>query len=141
MKIGMTGSRSGISDEALTEFKAFLEKNEITEFHHGDCVGADRIFHNIVSSKYKVVIHPPDKDIFRAFCKGDEIREKKPYTERNRDIVDETDMLIAFPLTEKEVFRSGTWSTIRYAKKVNKEVIKFLPPKPRPTINIVNFDV
>ena len=45
---------------------------------------------------------------------------------RNKDIVNSCDILIACPENDKEVIRSGTWSTIRYAKKINKTVLLFV---------------
>jgi len=130
MKIGMTGSREGISSSAsdtLTRFKV-LNKDNITEAHHGDCIGADENFHNnMVSSGIQVVIHPPDQNVMRAFCKGGIIRKAFPFLVRNHHIVDETGLLLAFPSTKKEILRSGTWATIRYAKKTNKKVIIIFP--------------
>ena len=139
MKLGMTGSREGVSKQALNALREFLEKNqhEITECHHGDCVGADTTFHNeVVKTKKKtynnaeskqqemmrLIIHPPNVNTLRSHCKGDEARVPKSYLERNRDVVNESDTLIAFPSTRHEVARSGTWYTIRYAKKQNKTI-------------------
>jgi len=53
--------------------------------------------------------------------------DPRPPLVRNRDIVDATDMLIAAPATRKEVLRSGTWATIRYAKKMKKWIYIIYP--------------
>lgn len=128
MKLGMTGNRYGISNEAQTKLIDFLNENKIIEVHHGDCLGADATFHDICSNlKIKTVIHPPDQDGMRSFCKGDIILKAKKYLVRNKDIVNATDTLIAFPSTKKEIVRSGTWSTIRYARKLNKKVVIIYP--------------
>lgn len=128
MKLGMTGNRYRVSNEAQTKLIDFLNENKIIEVHHGDCLGADAVFHDICSNlKIKTIIHPPDQDNLRAFCRGDVILEAKKYLVRNKDIVNSTDALIAFPSTKKEIIRSGTWSTIRYAKKLNKKVIIIYP--------------
>ena len=121
----MTGNRSGISDEALKILKKFLSTNDIIEVHHGDCIGADTAFHKeSLSNGIKIVIHPPNKNNFRSFCIGDNVTIllPKPYLTRNHHIVDATDMLIAFPPTKEEIVRSGTWATIRYAKKKHKKI-------------------
>lgn len=124
MKLGMTGSRNGMSDSAREMLIKFIDENNIIEAHHGDCVGADKEFHEICSSRQiKVIVHPPDDDKLRAFCEGDVILPKKAYIKRNHDIVDSCDILVAFPATKVEVMRSGTWATIRYAKKNSKKVI------------------
>ena len=144
MKIGMTGNRNGISEQSSNKLKELLKSIEITEAHHGDCTGADENFHQImVSFLIKIIIHPPDKNICRAYCQGDEIRKEKSYLDivliktpdlksfdfkyRNKDIVNECDALLAFPSSKTETLRSGTWSTIRYAKKTNKKTIIFYP--------------
>jgi hypothetical protein len=49
------------------------------------------------------------------FRQADEIAEDKDFLERNRDIVDRVEILIAAP-EGPEVQRSGTWSTVRYAR-------------------------
>ena len=128
MKLGMTGSREGISENAIKQLEKFINETNISEAHHGDCVGADMIFHNIVSQHgIKTIIHPPKNNKLRAFCKGDIINPEKEYIARNHDIVDCTDILLAFPVTKNEVLKSGTWATIRYAKKQNKEIIIMYP--------------
>jgi hypothetical protein len=124
MKIGMSGSRDGMSDKALLVLQQFLKSNDIVEVHHGDCVGSDTIFHDqSVSFNIRTIAHPPNNDSNRSLCKSDTIRQVKPYLVRNKNIVDETDMLIAIPSTKDEIIRSGTWSTIRYAKKTNKKIL------------------
>lgn len=128
MKIGMTGNRNGISQHALVELNKILESNNVSEAHHGDCIGADTNFHNVCKSlNIPIIIHPPDNDSQRSFCESDTIREPKPYLVRNRDIVNECDILIAFPATKDEVLRSGTWSTVRYAVKKNKMIMIVFP--------------
>ena len=48
------------------------------------------------------------------------IRPAKPPLDRNHDIVERCDLLIATPHTVEEQLRSGTWATIRYARKVHR---------------------
>ena len=55
----MTGNRDGISEEALDTFQEFLNNTIIDKVHHGDCVGADKIFHDICkTNNLKIIIHP-----------------------------------------------------------------------------------
>ncbi len=63
----------------------------------------------------------------RNFSKGDETRKPKPYLKRNHDIVDESDILIGFPSSEEERLRSGTWATVRYARKTGKRIYIIFP--------------
>jgi len=74
-----------------------------------------------------IFVHNPLKTALIGKCDADGIMESRDYLERNRYIVDLTDMLIATPNTEYMVLRSGTWSTIRYAIKTKKEVITIYP--------------
>lgn len=133
----MSGSRVGITDEAISTLQEYINNNEIVEAHHGDCIGADAEFHDIVVSyDIPVHIHPPDYGTYRAYKKGDTIYNRKPYLERNRSIVNSTDILLGFPNGNKNVIRSGTWSTIRYAKKNNKPVMIVYPDGSFETLNI-----
>ena len=53
----MTGNRFGMSDSAKKKLIEFIENNNITEVHHGDCVGADKDFHDICESfNIKIII-------------------------------------------------------------------------------------
>lgn len=45
-------------------------------------------------------------------------------------------MLIAFPPSKEEITRSGTWSTIRYARKCHKSLIIVYPDGQTITENI-----
>jgi len=128
MKLGMSGNRSGITKNAKNTLLRFFEDNEIDEVHHGDCVGSDKDFHDVCATKeFKIVIHPPKNNKMRANCISEHILPAKDYLDRNHDIVDFTDMLVAFPSSETEEIRSGTWATIRYAKKKNKKILLIFP--------------
>ena len=85
------------------------------EFFHGDCVGADEQAHELARFLgYRVTIFPPLNETKRAFCNAHETRPAKEYLERDRDIVDECDILLAaiqYPIKP----RSGSWYTYRYA--------------------------
>jgi len=116
------------SAQAMT-VRRLLETNGPHEgtyhtFHHGDCIGADWQAGSMAwVLGYQIVLHPPEDDSKRAFFSTyTVIREPLPYLDRNRIIVDETRLLIATPKEEHEVVRSGTWMTIRYARKHSKEV-------------------
>ena len=48
-----------------------------------------------------------------------------PYLERNKNIVNAVDFIIAAPDGPEKV-RSGTWSTVRYAKKVGTKGVVWM---------------
>jgi len=131
MKVGFTGTRMGMSLPQLRTARELLTSVGTTELHHGDCLGADADMHAIAKNKgVIVVIHPPQGYRNRAFSKdANEIRLAKPYLDRDRAIVDETDCLIATPLTSDEWRepRSGTWATIRMARKKGVPIYIIMP--------------
>lgn len=121
MKLGFTGTRMGMSREQKVSFDALLFELQPTEFHHGGCVGADAQAHEIVRHRLpecRIVIHPTRPGPHRASeLVADELRDEAPPLDRNRTIVDSVEHMAAAPLGDQEVLRSGTWATIRYARK------------------------
>jgi len=124
MKVGFTGSRYGPTAYQAWKFLKVISELEIDEFHHGDCMGADCYAHITIRRQYqscKIVIHLLANDKLNAFCQADEYHEpRQDLTERDRAIVDETDLLIAMLGQETE---SCTWSNVRYAREQDKPVI------------------
>lgn len=132
MKIGVTGTRSGMNDrqvEDLHDFFCQLDP-EVTELHHGDCVGVDaQVAEMARMLGIKVVCHPPIKTELRAWFSSDETREPLSYFARNRRIVEETDMLLVVPYQDEHQPNGGTWYTHDYAKKKGKPVEVFFPKR------------
>ena len=126
MKVGFTGTQHGMSPRQHRKLAAILRGLDVSEFHHGDCIGSDAEAHVIAQSLgIRVVVHPPENDAKRAFVTlsrgtaqrhADDIRVPRPYLKRNHDIVSACELLIATPKEHHEQRRSGTWATIRFAK-------------------------
>ena len=130
VRIGFTGTSRGMTVDQKGSFTKFIENiADQLEFHHGDCVGADEEAHDIIKQLGypDPIIHPPIKEDKRAFCTSETIMPAKEYLKRNRDIVDACDVLIATPHEHIEKVRSGTWSTVRYARKRRKKTIIITP--------------
>jgi hypothetical protein len=129
--IGFTGTQLGLTMPQQWLLEAWLgpRADKIVEFHHGDCVGADELAHQIAQrAGIKVFVHPPVIETKRAFCAGAEhVYPQKPYLDRNHDIVDACTGLIACPFELEEQVRSGTWATVRYARKRGKPVRLIMP--------------
>ena len=130
-KIGFTGTRHGMTEKQKESVKNFIYSQQFNEIHHGDCIGSDKEINDIIieyrkknKKNIKIVGHPPKYNKYRANCKCDLMLPKNDYLSRNHDIVNATDILIATPDT-KEKIHSGTWSTIRYARKKDKKIYIF----------------
>jgi hypothetical protein len=119
MILGFTGTRKVMTDRQKDSLRKILIEMQPAEFHHGDSIGADSQAHAIVRAhtKARIIIHPPNKDRYRAFCEGDKTRPVKEYISRNHDIVAECDMMVAAPGATPEELRSGTLATVRYARQ------------------------
>jgi hypothetical protein len=128
--IGFTGTQKG-----MTEAQKAALGNALGwpgTLHHGDDDGADKQA-DVVARRHGffIEVHPPIEAKRRAFCgrpnSNDVIWKPKEYLDRNRDIVDCCDFLIATPKGRTEERRSGTWATIRYAKNRGVAVLIIYP--------------
>ena len=121
MKVGFTGTQDGLTDDQVTLIvEVISELDEMTEMHHGDCIGADAEFFTIVrmlKPDVQITGHLPEDESKRAFCENDIECKPLPYLDRNKNIVEEADVLIGTPKNKVEYLRSGTWATIRHARK------------------------
>ena len=134
IKIGFTGTRHGVNEIQKEEFLKLISHKDFNEFHHGICVGSDEETDNIVNNyreknkkEIKIVGHPPKyKKFMSSNCNCDVLMKPYDYLERNHNIVDACEILVATPDT-KEKLRSGTWSTIRYARKKGKRIYIIYP--------------
>ena len=127
MKVGFTGTQKGMTAIQQLCVAELIEGS--SELHHGDCIGADDEVDQVGAALgIPKFIHPPLDNKKRAFCfRGIVgVLPSKPYLERNHDIVDESDYLVAAP-SGAERIRSGTWATIRYARKMGKRICIVMP--------------
>lgn len=121
--IGITGSRDGMSWAQWNEFWRIVHAESPDAVHHGDCVGVDAQCDHIARLfGVATEVHPPEDDRLRAFTGGAVVHVPKPYHDRNRDIVDASDHVVAFPAEMDEQPRGGTWYTIRYARSQGKRL-------------------
>lgn len=126
MSLGFTGTQIGLSHKQKDTLRHILKKFRHLEIklRHGDCIGADAEANTIAREEgFKTVAHPPTNDKKRAFCEVDKTLPEKDYLVRNHDIVNCSKLLIACPRGIQETVRSGTWATVRYARKVGKDII------------------
>lgn len=101
------------------------------EAHHGDCIGSDAEFHDIVrdvSPASTILVRPPTNPKKRAWKQGDFIFKPKPYMVRDDDIIAESHLMLATPYQFDEQGRgSGTWAVIRHTRKAKKPLIIIWP--------------
>lgn len=127
---------TGSKDRLTTSQKAALEDEIIDHreagylwMHNGDCVMSDEYAARMwVKYNGKVMLHPPIADKYRAFFeKATIVCEPREYLVRDHHMVDCSKRLIATPQTFDEQVRSGTWTTVRYARKLRLGITIVLP--------------
>lgn len=128
--VGFTGTRNGMTSKQKASVRRALKGAD--EAHHGDCVGADEQFHDIAHSMgIPIVIHPPNDPKLRARCQNAKLVKKpKPYLDRNKDIVHDSSLMLGAPkegVEPRPGRGQGTWSTIRYARQLGKELKVIFP--------------
>ncbi len=132
MKAGFTGTREGMTLPQRAAFLDWVEDRGLTAFHQGCCIGADAQATAIIWGVYPrpyIVGHPPDNTALMAFdhflvC--NKLVPPLPYLQRNAEIVAACEVLLAAP-KGPENMRSGTWATIRYARRHEKPIVIFWP--------------
>lgn len=125
---GFTGTHHGCTPAQLENLNRVLQRVDV--LHHGDCIGADNAAHWIAKHMYGkyTVCHPPIKSKTRAFTfPNDETRPQYDYITRDHHIVNESEFLIGCSRGMEEIVRSGTWTTIRYARKKNRPILILFP--------------
>lgn len=133
-ELGFTGTRQGMTASQGAVVLDYVYNNRPSRVHHGDCKGADADFHNIVrrcDHEIVIVTHPGmnsrGQSPSRAYCEADVERPVRPYLMRDGIIVAECDLLIATPFGYSEQRRSGTWATIRMAKRLGRRFLIVYP--------------
>jgi hypothetical protein len=131
MIAGVTGSREKPTGVQVRNCRQWIEDNKPQELHHGGCVGADEAVAQIGACHTpKCVCHPPlERSLASQYAIqiSDQCLPDKPYEDRNQDIVNICDILLAMPKTMKEEQRSGTWMTVRMARRAKKPIVFFWP--------------
>ena len=130
MKIGIVGSRRYENKKKIKDFifKLKQEHGEDTIIVSGGCKdGADRY-----AKKYALELglqyeeYPPFHEVHNLYCTISANRYSKPYSvknffARNKIIAGTSDMVVGF--IPAGVESNGTMSTIRYAEKLNKNMV------------------
>jgi len=135
--VGFTGTSTGMTNAQTLEIHMLLGDLQTyirsQRAHHGLCVGSDAQFHQMAKAMgYLVIGHPgvnregqPAKRATDLVC--DSTHPELFYLERNVNIVIESAVLLATPRTMVEEIRSGTWQTIRSARRQKRPRIIVYP--------------
>ena len=137
MILGFTGTSKGMTQRQRATVRYLLGELQVTELHHGDCVGADAEVHELGRElSLRVIVHPPSDSKHRAFCglngrSLNYILDPRPYLVRNRDIVAASiDGIIGAPkdfIQPKSLRRQGTWTTVGYARQAGRHLWLVFP--------------
>jgi hypothetical protein len=131
LNVGFTGAQTGMSEkqrdrvrEVLTRLRKMSENNS---FRYGACVGADsQAMLEALHLGYTIVAFPANNV---AVSKHGiipitaTVMKATPALLRNHTIVDGCDVLIAAPDGPHERLRSGTWATVRYARRRKAPIV------------------
>jgi hypothetical protein len=131
IRVGFTGTGTFIAPQQRATLERHLRKLKPYILHHGDCVEADAAAHDIaVAHNMAIRVHPPDNPVKRAFkTTGLDtiVLAEAEYHVRNLHIVRAAEHMVGCPDTYEEIVRSGTWSTIRKARKRKIPIFLIFP--------------
>lgn len=126
MRIAVTGTRRGATPAQLEFLRKYLPLAD--RLVHGGAAGVDREAHAIYGYPEFTEIWPSnDEQLIWASRQGCTVLDILPPLVRNRQIVANSDLLYAFPRTQHEELRSGTWATIRYARNAGRKLVLVWP--------------
>lgn len=130
LHIGFTGNQEGMTDAQKDVLEKLLVGLAPGWFHHGWCIGSDEQSDPIARNVgFQVIGHPPIKTTKMSKTLPDPaiMCEPRDYLDRNTDIAVACPVVIAAPKQTKEILYSGTWSTIRRARKYSTFTIILWP--------------
>jgi hypothetical protein len=136
--LGFTGSREGctpIQERVLLQTLGQFRHGDYSGYfdpilwmHNGDCVGADHLAARMWKRMGgKIHGHPPSNPVNRAYFHFDIMEDPKEYGKRDFDIVASSSVMIATPKSYPEVLRSGTWMTVRMARRALRLILIIKP--------------
>lgn len=135
MIVGFTGTRMGMQTAQWRSVFDLCSSWLIKEAHHGLCKGSDDEYHWLlrtlrIGPSILIHGHPPINrggvGQLKTFTDCNVMHPDKEYKVRDRDIVDASGRMIATPFCP-EIARSGTWTTVRYARKKLKPLWIVMP--------------
>lgn len=136
MRAGFTGTRNGMNAKQLGQLRIELMRLAPTLLAHGACRGADDQADELAAEMGIYRVAYPSTASTAIYASALRARTGSQITiilppqlplVRDKMIVDLAEIMIAAPKTMTEIVRSGTWTTVRYARRMKKEVIMLWP--------------
>jgi hypothetical protein len=118
-----TGTRKGMTDRQKVEVERLFVELGVSTVYHGVAVGSDEEA-SLIAQRLGIRTRgfPSNKDEDRSrVAHSDAIEAPGEPLQRNKAMVTRAHLVIACP-DGPERQRSGTWSTIRFAKKEGKKL-------------------
>lgn len=141
MIFGITGTRQGLNRGQRDNLPAVFSTMP-DGIVHGGAVGADEQVDAFLAPLYAgtplkvrpIEVRPCTKTRYYYWCCSSLFHDLRIIAlpdedplRRNRAIVKRIDLLVAFPATDEETKRGGTWYTVRQAYQNDVPVILVLP--------------
>lgn len=127
--IGFTGARDGMTHAQISTMikllmRIYAKTMCMSKGEHGDCVGADADFDALCRGLgIPTECRPCTLESLRAHTPAVQLAEPVAPMQRNRDVVADSDLLLACPPNFKRIARgSGTWATIGFAEEKGIDV-------------------
>jgi hypothetical protein len=128
MVVAFTGTQNGMTETQRDAVRGVLRsvKKWDSIFLYGACVGADsQAMLEALALGFQIVAYPANNVSASKHGLIPTIaveREAEPALARNRRMVSEAELLLAAP-HGREQLRSGTWATVRYARRCNLPIV------------------
>lgn len=140
--MGVTGTHLGATQAQQIVLRSLIQFLKPDEFHHGDCIGVDAEFHDIVRECLQtsyIVVHPPTNPKRRAYKQGDLIKPPRPFLIRDDEVIIASDLMFGVPCDFEEQLHSGTWATIRHTRNFKKPLVIIYPDGTLETDRVLQF--
>lgn len=132
--VSFTATRKGLTVQQLRTATKLLPDLTPTAVHHGCCRGGDTQLHYLVTKLFPLIEihrHWPRDNRQTTACTSETNPlidyAPKTFLDRDLDIAEAGSILVACPAEVTEVLRSGTWTTVRRAWRLQKPVILLWP--------------
>lgn len=145
MILGFTGTRQGMSDAQRGVVRDWLRNSldDLNVIVHGGAEGADAEFDEAITAAFGIShynfpelgivceVYPATVERFSFWRRKDQakrfVHSPMDPLKRNRIVVNQSHKMLATPAEAEEQPRGGTWSTIRYARKIGKPIAIIRP--------------